>query len=313
MNLQGEGTATSIDEIQREVRKIYIYDVFLNEKKKEKKSEEKIEEKKKSFHISKNVAIVASVVLLVAVLATMTFGSIISSVAGEGDPLAAFDKERSDNTWLFINKSVAFGNRNDIEESLWEIYSEDELISTFTTKDINIAFSKEGVYTVSLTVTDKSGHTSKPYTEDIHHSKLSTSPLESDEPAAIEKLDNFTFSGSVQYDGNIFRGGSKSLRFDFQSKQSKDFTISNIFVDNTTKFSLWMRSGNANKEITLTVIGYNNGAEMFSLEKTYVPNDDLWHKIEMETNTNLATKIMISVTASDNIIWIDDIEINSYN
>ena len=228
------------------------------------------------------------------------------------NPIASFEKERFEDQWKFINMSKTFDNNNRIAEVEWKIYSDNELINAFSTYNLNLTFNTNGIYKITLRVMDSYGNWSLPYAEEIFHTS-SDLDQENQTDNRIEALNSYTigFDGDVSFDESNFRAGDKSIKMVFSGDETHSVDLKGLFLDNNVKISFWI---NATDDISLiiTVIGTNEENIIFSISKVYYPKIDQWQKITFTANTSYVNNLKISINSEDLILWIDDIEVNSY-
>ncbi len=344
-DLESDISLDSIDKIYEAYKKIYIYDMYLDKDNASAKSsyiiagaagspEPSIEDtpdKRKSvilpfsnnkillFNKEKyaiNPLYISLIIIAITIGLFAIFMPLIMRINETDIPKASFEKERFEDQWKFINMSKTSGSDNKITEIEWKIYSDNELINSFSTYNLNLTFNTEGIYKITLRIMDSYGNWSLPYTEEIFHTLLDLDPIDDkDNPAetSSEALNSYTidFDGDVSFDESNFRAGNKSLKMMFSGDETHSITLDKLFLDNNVKISFWINATD-DAPLTITATGTNEGNKVFSISKIHYPKIDQWEKITFTTNTSYANNLKISVNAEDLTLWIDDIEVNSY-
>ncbi len=264
-----------------------------------------------------NPLLVALLILAIGIALFAIFTPMINRISDTDSPIASFEKEKIDDHWKFLNLSKTFGSDNRITEVEWTVYSDDVLFNTYDTHNLNLSFNTEGIYKISLHVMDKFGNWSDPYTEEIYYTMIDLDPisdnLDDQTQPGDEALNSYTitFEGSPVFDSEEVRSGDKSIRMDFVGDQTHGIIMDNVFMDNNTKVSFWIKATD-DPSLTISAIGLNHGDSVFSLSKVIHPKIDQWQKIEFNTNTSVANTLKVFINGEDLTLWLDDIEVNSY-
>ncbi len=344
-DLESDISLNSIDKIYEAYKKIYIYDMYLDKKNVSTKSayiatgakstpDTSIKDEhtqKKGFILpfsnnkillfnkekyAVNPLYISLIIIAIAIGLFAIFTPMIMRINDTDIPIASFEKERFEDQWKFINMSKTFDNNNKIAEVEWKIYSDNELINTFNTYNLNLTFNTEGIYKITLRIMDSYGNWSSPYTEEIFHTLLNLDPIDEQDPptgTGIEALNSYTigFNGDLSFDESKFRAGNKSIKMVFSGDETHSVDLNGLFLDNNVKISFWINATD-DAPLTITATGINDGNEIFSISRVHYPKIDQWQKITFTTNTSYVNNLKISVNAEDLTLWIDDIEVNSY-
>ncbi|MBN2260372.1 MAG: hypothetical protein JW702_07490 [Clostridiales bacterium] len=347
-NIDIDPSLDSIEKIYDDYKRIYIYDMYLDKKNVSTYStfddrsqsgnnaasdflNDRSSSEKKKFYLpfsnnkiflfrqdkyAANPLFVALIIMAIAIALFAVFTPMINKIKSNDIPIASFEKEKMENQWKFINMSKTFSKNNKIEEVEWTVYSDNELIDTFNTYNLNLSFTTEGIYRISLRVMDSFGNWSDAYTEEIYHTQLDLEPIEDQDnldSSQTEPLDSYTitFDDQVSFDEEVVKAGSKSIKMIFSGDETHGINLDKLFLDNNIKISLWVKATD-DSPVTVTVTGLNGNDKIFSMSKVQYPPIDEWKQISFNTNTAHANNLRISINAEDMIIWIDDIEINSY-
>ncbi|MEA3424153.1 MAG: hypothetical protein U9Q80_10220 [Bacillota bacterium] len=344
-DLESDMSLNSIDKIYEAYKKIYIYDMYLDKNDSSNKSayiaagvkntsDASIEDehtRKKRFILpfsNNNILLfnkekyainplyISLIIIAISIGLFAIFTPMIMRINDTDIPTASFEKERFEDQWKFINRSKTSDDDNRIEEIEWKIYSDNELINTFSTYNLNLTFNTEGIYKITLRIMDSYGNWSLPYTEEIFHTLLSLDPIDEQDSSTeigTESLNSYTidFNGDLSFDESKFRTGNKSIQMQFSGDETQSIDLNRLFLDNNVKISFWINATD-DTPLTITATGINEGNEVFSISRVHYPKIDQWQKITFTTNTSYVNNLKISVNAEDMTLWIDDIEVNSY-
>ncbi len=269
---------------------------------------------------------VALIVMLGAIAAIAAFLIFFNPFATEErkPPTADFEYSRDGNIYTFVNRSVAFGQGNEIAASEWELFKDinGTKTSVYTDKQthFNITLKNEGNYVISLRVKDKYDQWSETAersfsfaSEDITDIEKETDGTDTATPS--EKLDKYTYTTSENgsEDTSIYRSGSKSIMLDLREGDGTgSITMKDVFIDNSTILSLWMLS-DSTEPVTVTFNGYNGDTLVFSREVKHVPRAaNIWEMVETKVDSKVVDKLVIQFKSPGSVLHIDDIEISSF-
>lgn len=231
-------------------------------------------------------------------------------------PIAYFEKQQEDTIWKFVNKSFIEKTDASIEEFLWQVIKDDEVIEEISTEDLSLKFKEDGIYTISLKVKDSLNNWSDEYIETI---KISTDVEENSKIASTdmeeEGLDiNFLNQELVSKDSSVFRKGNYSFKF----QRSKDDILPSIEVKNLNKeehlnLSMWVKSSKLNP-FTIYLKGYNDKSQMiYKNAISHLPKStDSWDMVAVDLETNKIHSVKILLSNDIEEVWVADIEITSY-
>ena len=302
-DLESDISLDSITKIYEAYKKIYIYDMYLDKKNTSTKSAIIIGDKnvhndstkddstkRKGFILpfsnnkillfnkekyAINPLYISLIIIAVAIGLFAIFTPMIMRINDTDMPMASFEKERFEDEWKFINRSKIYGNDNKIEEVEWKIFSDNELINTFNTYNLNLRFETEGIYKITLRVMDSYGNWSSPYTEEIFHTLLDLNPIDGNDSQtdpSNEPLDSYTinFDGDTSFDDTKFRAGTKSIKMVFTGDETHSINLDKLFFDNNVKISFWINATD-DAPLTITATGINGENKVFSMSKVYYP------------------------------------------
>jgi len=259
------------------------------------------------------------IVLIIALITIALFAifiPMINRITTTNIPIASFEKERVENQWTFSNEGTTFGDDNKIEKVEWKVYSDNSLINTYDTYNLNLKFTTEGIYKISLMVMDSYNNWSEEYSEEIYHTLLSLDPINGDPSDGdnTEPLNSYSIAfitDNCIFDASELMIGTKSIKMEFAKDSTESFIIEDLHIDNSTTISFWLKASE-DSPITINLIGTNYSKEIFNLKKVLYPKLNEWQKIEFTANSSLVRTLQVSINGEAITLWIDDIQINSY-
>jgi len=229
-----------------------------------------------------------------------------------GKPHAQFEKVPMKEGWEFINKSKADGKGNEIEESLWEVAKDGEVIDAKKTKDFTL-YASPGKYKVTLKVKDKYDQWSEAYSEEV---TISQSGKTNPDMAAVSMQEEAFETLSVLYDSNlnvtkdeeVFRSGTYSMKITGDGSIS----VQNISTEKNASFSMWILS-DMPRRIQIGFTGYRKGNLVFEKTIHYQPlKVGEWEMIQVPNLGQLDTLTIQFSTDENGNIWVDDFYFGTY-
>lgn len=290
--------------------------VFIDkEKEKEQnKSKNNGEQKQKRFG---NISKVAIGILLCAALIYGAFAlSSRNSIEKIHKPEAHFTYEKIADSYNVTNESKIYGKDNEIVETLWQIYKGDRLIKEINNKkNLKIRFEVEGKYEIVLNIKDKNGNTDDYREEIIYNNQIEIDRLNGNGDSE-EKLDGLSLTypdSSIAKDYNAFRSGDYSLKLGEEGKaNSEKITIDNLDIENNPSISMWIASS-SKESINILIKGYKDDNLRFSKSIEFIPQKiNAWEMVETNQTAKDIDKIELIFKDFTSPIWLDDIEVNSY-
>lgn len=263
-----------------------------------------------------NPLYVVLIIALITIALFAIFTPMINRITNTDIPIASFEKERIENQWTFRNNSTIFGDKNKIEKVEWKVYSDNSLINTYDTYNLNLIFKTEGIYKISLMVMDSYNNWSEEYSEEIFHTSLDLDPINGDPSNGehTEPLNSYSISflsDNSTFDSSELLIGTKSIKMEFTKDSTESFIIEDLHIDNSSTIDFWLKASD-DSPITINLIGTNYSKEIFNLKKVLYPKVDEWQKIEFTANSSLVRTLQVSINGEEITLWIDDIQINSY-
>ncbi|MBN2899671.1 MAG: hypothetical protein JXO44_12955, partial [Clostridia bacterium] len=236
-------------------------------------------------------------------------------------PVASFERIEQDDKIVFTNTSTAYGNNNSIQLAQWTVESGGkEFYNSTENYNIELILKNDGTYKVTLRVQDANEKWSEPYFQEFDYTVPTLGSIDDvlnpdGEAEANEKLSKYTITlgDEGDYDTEIKRGGSKSIKLDLASNDGKGkVTLEDIFIDNNYIISMWLMT-DGTEPVKIQFTGYNNGSVKFVKSVTHNPTAmSLWEMVEASGGSNLIDKLEILVSSDNATVWLDDIELSSY-
>lgn len=281
-----------------------------------KSSNQDLEDNKKSKSFLPKILIAAA---LIGALLYGVFGLDLIRLNSEPtEPVAYFEIDKKEDKWNFLNKSSIYGDDNEIKEVLWEIFSNDKVIKSFNTLNLeNLKFNKDEEYKITLKIKDKYDRWSQGYSEVIYNENLKIDELQSSIGGSekLDKLDlRFADKAEVNKDYSFFRKGGKfSLKIEKEGiNSSETINIEGVNTKNKPMISFWIATSTKDT-VDLSIKGYKSNNLVFDKSLSHSPKAiKTWEMIQLSNTSKNIDSLEITLSNYKSPIWIDDIDIGTY-
>lgn len=286
----------SYSTIEEDIKKIYIKDLFVEEK----TYINNVEEKQKSFidtvkHINIRFFLLISFLVLLLLIGSISLFSGLS-LGKNTDIIPLFSIVDRNENILIIDQSYVPPTMH-INEKKWSIYKEGKLIKEQNSDLVNLLLPEEGSYLISLELKDSKGNWSVPYEE---------SYKKTFHPENQDNLDYFNWT-AANFDEEIFYSGSKSLVFDSNISQVR---LSKLYLNGSVLLEFMLRS-EENTPIEFLMEGYAGGTRISQKSKIISPKSKSWVEFSLEITSDEIQEVLISFPDLEGTVWIDDLRISS--
>lgn len=322
----GKHSYKDIEDIYRDFRSYYLYQWAMGEQSMEIRRKSALREdlpvrKKAQSGVGKNIW--GKIALLVMALGLGAYGLVkygwIESERenASAEPAAYFERIDTSTGWEFVNKSTG----NPLKEFMWEVIKDEKIIESIKTKDLTITSPEEGTYKVSLKVKGSKGQWSQPYEEEIvlknkphneeHHEvgDLSGSIEE------IERLDKlhleYDTQQGISLDHDTYKTGNYSIRVEGSMDSPRKIHFKNLSADEQSLFSMWIMA-DTDKPIGIRLKGMQKNRLLFEKNIQHDPSGAyLWELLNVEEGIGAIDGLEMTLSSSS-VLWLDDIELDSY-
>ena len=230
-----------------------------------------------------------------------------------------FTREQIDGGYKFT------ANVPDDEEYIyeWRFSSEGEELATFEKASIPIEFKNKGNYTIELRVQNPEGHWSETYTDEFYYDAESLDAItESEETSntgeTTDSLNDFTISNQTDNITDDYENkyqGERSLKFTFDDEnQTAKIKLEGILLKDEGNISFQIKSS-TREPIGIRYVGLVGNTEKFDKKATHVPElENTWvmQSTVADTSGTSLDDLVLTFSAENTTIWIDQIEINNY-
>lgn len=287
---------TTFEDIEEDIKKIYIKDLFIEEAFKP----EEVERPKKKFweefkHINLKFVIIAGIFL---VLLGVGFVSLLGGLrASDQDRVTPLFNiiDRADNV-LVVDQSYVPTNMHILEKK-WTILKDGVFLKEENTELVNLLLPEEGHYLIRLELKDSKGKWSDPYEEGFTKKYYQKD---------VDNLDFFQWK-NPRFDEEIYSEGNKSLVLENASSVA---SITNIYLKGSLLVEFKLKNDQMNK-INLEVTGYQSGAQVSTKTVSLPIQTKAWNKLSLEMPTEEINELRIRFPDSEGTVWLDEVEISS--
>lgn len=291
---------------------------------------EEPEEEKKPFNFLIPATIFAA--LLLVVLGFLWIPSLFDKPIVADPPLAMFEVEIKNNTLYCTNKSEAFGGLT-IKESYWEVSKDDVVLKEIPGQG-NANFEASGLspgtYKIKLTVIDSNGVSSDPHVIEKEYQSPESKALENQiqtqnelastqsfkSASTDEKMDLYEISTTVNVveDTSMQNKGTMSYKLNLQGTENfASMSFDPLKVPKGATISFMIMTNQA-KPITIQLLGYDNGKNVYNKEMISDKGTVLdWTALSVQmSGTSDLDKLVIRFEAEDTIVWFDELSIRTF-
>ena len=285
----------SYADIEEDVKKIYIKDLFIEETftpEETPRPEKKLLEKLK--HVNYKFALILSIfaLLLVAGIVSLMGGIKLKSTDGVMPLFNVIDR---DENVLVVDKSYIPKNMHVLEKK-WTIYKDGTFLQEDRSELVNLLLPEEGHYRIRLELKDSTGNWSDPYEEGFTKKYY---------PKNLDELDFFTWR-NARFDEEVYFSGTKSLLLE----QGSSAQIAEIYLKGSLLLEFQLKNDDMD-EVQLEVKGYKSGSQVSSKTITLPIQKKAWNGLSLEMPTDEIDELRISFPEQKGKIWIDELQISS--
>ena len=231
-------------------------------------------------------------------------------------PVAYFERIETGKGLEFVNKSTA----DNLEESVWEVIKNEEILENTKAKDLIIMAPEEGIYKVSLRVKGEKGQWSEPYIEEvILGNRLEEEPIEeedsSDSIEEVERLDKlqleYDTSQGVSIDHDNYKTGNYGIRVEGSTTSPKRIHLKALPSKDQSIFSMWIMADTVDT-IGIRLKGMRKDRLVFEKSVLHQPSGAyLWELLNIEGGLDSIDGLEMILSAQS-VFWLDDIELDSF-
>ncbi|WP_026476214.1 PKD domain-containing protein [Alkaliphilus transvaalensis] len=279
--------------------------------------------KEKRNTLPKKTLMAVSLLLLLGlgVYGFMSDFSLGTFLRGKGEveqkltaPRAYFTTIRDKDQWEFIDESIVAGEDNFVEEYLWEIIKDGELISTSNSHNPILSFTEEGEYVVSIKVKDAYNQWSEKYSEKIIVGEPDEEDLVEIQYSESSKSLTYTYSDGINRDNVILRNHDFSLKVEKVNNENPKLSISTDETDQSIydTLTLWVKGSTIDK-IDINIKGYNRDQLNYEKDITHlVKIPQMWEMLNVTLNDHQLNEIILEFSTDQAIFWIADIQLDTF-
>lgn len=247
-------------------------------------------------------------------------------------PIAKFEARFEGNSLKCTNLSQAFNGAR-IVESLWDISKDGVAVNQepgANNAGLSVTSLTEGLYTITLTVTDSNGQFSDPSTinreylsaeskalenktlsESVYLEKMSATPGAA---TSYELFDDFTISTSdnAMVNTEKYKSGQYAYMIDTREAYAS-VSFNGLNVKPGSSLSFWILS-DSDQPVEMQISGFKNGVSNF--EKTMVAKTNApyeWKVASLQLSIDTPTdNIIFRFPQDQGTVWFDDLSIRTF-
>ena len=231
-------------------------------------------------------------------------------------PTAYFEKNEENGTWTFTNKSFSNDDNTTIEESVWQIIKDNEVLEEITSKDLSLKFKESGLYTISLKVRNSNNNWSDDYTQ-VFNIVLEQEDISDDDSTKYyaSSLDiHIPDNKFVSQDKSVYRNSNFSFKFEPNTTENPSkIGINNLDTEKNLHLSMWLKCAGLNP-LTIHLNGYNEMSQLIYRKNIkYQPSlVNSWDMVAVDLGNNKIHSMEVLISNNSEEVWIADIEIDVY-
>ncbi|MBF8984133.1 hypothetical protein IZY60_11350 [Lutibacter sp. B2] len=132
-----------------------------------------------------------------------------------------------------------------------------------------------------------------------------------------EKLENIAITyedvDHIVKDYDRFKSGKYSMKFiNNEDHKLNSIEIKNLNLEKNSIISMWITS-DSKDDVKVEIVGLLEEKNVFKKVMNYIPSqENVWQLMNVNGNGNKMDEVKIKVFNNNGVVWVDDIELDSY-